>query len=217
MKVIVTGVTGMVGEGVMYACLNHSDISEVLIIGRRPYGETHPKLKEIIHADLYNITAIGAQLAGYDACYFCLGTTSVGKNEAEFTKTTYDLTISFAKTLVGVNPNMTFTYISGTGTDSTEKGKTMWARVKGKTENDLLKMGFKQAFMFRPGYLHPTGGLKNTLSYYKYITWLYPVVKALAPNTASTLNDLGLAMIQVTKKGYSKSVIEVKDINILAK
>ncbi len=217
MKVIITGVTGMVGEGVMNACLNHPDITKVLIIGRRPYGMQHPKLVELVHANLYDLTPIAAQLSGYDACYFCLGTTSVGKDEAEFTKTTHDLTISFAKTLVNVNPNMTFTYISGVGTDSTEKGKTMWARVKGKTENDLLKMGFKQAFMFRPGYLHPTIGLKNTLSYYKYITWIFPIVKTLAPNYASTLNDLGLAMINVTKGGYSKPIIEVKDINALAK
>jgi uncharacterized protein YbjT (DUF2867 family) len=217
MKVIVTGVTGMVGEGVMHACLNHADISEVLIVGRRPYGSTHPKLKELVHADLYNLAPVANQLAGYDACYFCLGTTSVGKNEAEFTKTTYDLTLSFAKTLVSVNTNMTFTYISGTGTDSSEKGSTMWARVKGRTENDLLKLPFKQAFMFRPGYLHPTKGLKNTLPYYKYITWLYPVFKLLLPNLVSLLNDLGLAMINVTQKGYDKSIIEVKDINFLAK
>jgi uncharacterized protein YbjT (DUF2867 family) len=163
------------------------------------------------------LTPIAAQLSDYDACYFCLGTTSVGKNEDEFTKTTHDLTISFAKTLARINSNMTFTYISGVGTDSTEEGKTMWARVKGKTENDLLKMGFKQAFMFRPGYLHPTKGLKNTLPYYKYITWMFPIVKTLAPNYASTLNDLGLAMINVTKRGYSKPIIEVKDINALAK
>ncbi len=217
MKVIVTGVTGMVGEGVMHACLNHADITEVLIVGRRPYGGTHPKLKELVHSDLYNIEPVANQLTGYDACYFCLGTTSVGKNEEEFTKTTYDLTLSFAKILVSVNPNMTFTYISGTGTDSTEKGKTMWARVKGRTENDLLKLPFKQAFMFRPGYLHPTKGLKNTLPYYKYITWLYPVFKVLFPNMVSALNDLGLAMINVTQKGYTKSIIEVKDINNLAK
>lgn len=217
MKVIITGVTGMVGEGVMNACLNHPDITKVLIIGRRPYGMQHPKLIELVHANLYDLTPIAAQLSGYDACYFCLGTTSVGKDEAEFTKTTHDLTISFARTLVNVNPNMTFTYISGVGTDSTEKGTTMWARVKGKTENDLLKMGFKQAFMFRPGYLHPTIGLKNTLPYYKYITWMFPIVKTLAPNYASTLNDLGLAMINVTKGGYSKPIIEVKDINALAK
>jgi uncharacterized protein YbjT (DUF2867 family) len=217
MKVIVTGVTGMVGEGVMHACLNHADITEVLIVGRRPYGGSHPKLKELVHADLYNMAPVANQLAGYDACYFCLGTTSVGKNEEEFTKTTYDLTLSFAKTLVSVNPNMTFTYISGSGTDSSEKGSTMWARVKGKTENDLLKLPFKQAYMFRPGYLHPTKGLKNTLPYYKYITWLYPVFKLLLPNMVSLLNDLGLAMIHVTQKGYSKSIIEVKDINILGK
>jgi uncharacterized protein YbjT (DUF2867 family) len=217
MRVIVTGVTGMVGEGVMHACLNHADITEVLIVGRRPYDGTHPKLKELVHSDLYNMALVANQLAGYDACYFCLGTTSVGKNEAEFTKTTYDLTLSFAKTLVSVNPNMTFTYISGSGTDSSEKGSTMWARVKGKTENDLLKLPFKQAYMFRPGYLHPTKGLKNTLPYYKYITWLYPVFKLLLPNMVSLLNDLGLAMIHATQKGYTKPIIEVKDINILAK
>lgn len=213
MKVIITGTTGMVGEGVMDVCLRNNDVSEVLIIGRRASGHTHPKLKEIVHENLYDISAIASQLANYDACYFCLGTTSVGKNEEEFTKTTYDLTLSFAKTLHAANSKMTFTYISGTGTDSSEKGRTMWARVKGKTENDLISLGFKQAFMFRPGYLHPIKGLKNTLSYYKYITWMYPILKVVAPNIGSTLQDLGLAMIAVSKNGFEKSVLEVKDIN----
>jgi hypothetical protein len=201
----------------MNVCLNHIDISEVLIIGRRASGHTHPKLKEMVHENLYDISLIASQLASYDACYFCLGTTSVGKNEAEFSKTTYDLTLAFAKNLVAVNSNMTFTYISGTGTDSSEKGKTMWARVKGKTENDLIALGFRQAFMFRPGYLHPIKGLKNTLPYYKYITWMYPIFKIILPNMVSRLQDLGLAMILVSQNGYPKSILEVRDINALGK
>jgi uncharacterized protein YbjT (DUF2867 family) len=215
MKVIITGATGMVGEGVMDACLKDQDISEVLLVGRKASGHSHAKLKEIVQENLYDISTITSQLANYDACFFCLGTTSMGKNETEFTKVTYDLTMSFAQTLVKANPNMTFTYISGSGTDSSEKGSTMWARVKGKTENDLMKLGFKQAFMFRPGYLHPTPGLKNTLPYYKYITWLYPIVNVLASKYVSTLAELGLAKIHVVKHGAPKNVLEVQDFKAL--
>ncbi|RYD86662.1 MAG: NAD-dependent epimerase/dehydratase family protein, partial [Sphingobacteriales bacterium] len=168
LKVIVTGATGMVGEGVMHECLLHPDIAEVLIIKRRPAGFNHPKLKEIIHADLADISSLESQLTGYDACYFCAGVTSLGKNEEEYTKLTYDLTIGFAKTLAKVDPDMTFCYVSGTSTDSTEKGSVMWARVKGKTENDLAKLPFKKVYNFRPGFMKPTPGLKNTLGLYKY-------------------------------------------------
>jgi len=216
LRAIITGVTGMVGEGVLHETLNHPDTEAVLILGRRPYGLKHPKLKELVHDDLYNLSSIEDQLKGYNACFFCLGTTSVGKKEPEYTKITYTLTMHVATTLSRLNSDMTFCYVSGGGTDSTEKGRSMWARVKGKTENDLMKLPFKAVYNFRPGYMHPTKGLKNTLSGYKYLSWMYPAFKVFFPNYVSTLKDLGDAMINATLKGYNKNIIEVKDIHVLA-
>lgn len=216
-KVIITGATGMVGEGVLHECLQHPTISEVLIVNRKPFGATHPKLKEIIHADFFGIASIEDQLKGYDACFFCLGVSSVGMKEPEYYKLTYTLTLNFAETLARINPNMIFEYISGASTDSTEKGSSMWARVKGKTENDLAKLPFKHVFNFRPGYMHPTPGLRNTNKYYKYITWMYPILKVIFPDRVSTLQEMGLAMINAALLGYEKQVLEVKDIKELAK
>jgi uncharacterized protein YbjT (DUF2867 family) len=216
-KVIITGVTGMVGEGVLHECLQHDAIEQILVINRKPCGVQHQKLKEIIHTDFFDLTPVANHLGGYDACFFCLGVSSVGMKENEFYRLTYTLTMNFAKTLAAQNSNMIFCYISGAGTDSSEKGRMMWARVKGKTENDLSKLSFKKMYAFRPGYMHPTKGLKNTLKAYKYLSWLYPVFKVIFPNRVSTLKELGLAMIQVALKGYPKNIIEVKDILILAK
>lgn len=216
LRVIVTGASGMVGEGVLHECLQHNIISEVLVIGRTPCGITHPKLKEVIHKNFFDVTAIESQLAGYDACLFCLGVTSLGKKEAEYFDLTYTLTITFAETLVKHNANMVFCYVSGAHTDSTEKGRVMWARVKGKTENELLKMPFKKAYMFRPGFLHPTKGLQHAHKFYAYIKWMYPILKAVVPNTVSTLAQLGQAMINVLLQGYEKPILEVSDINKLA-
>jgi hypothetical protein len=215
-KAIVTGVTGMVGEGVLHECLQHPDVESVLIINRKPSGITHPKLKEIVHPDFFDISPIESQLSGYNACYFCLGVSSVGMKEPEYTKMTYTLTMHVAEALSRQNPDMTFCYVSGASTDSTEKGKSMWARVKGKTENDLMKLPFAQVFAFRPGYLHPTPGLKNTLPLYKFIGWLYPILKKLYPKTGTLLSELGLAMINVTKFGYDKKILEVGDIETVA-
>jgi len=215
-RAIITGATGMVGEGVLHECLNNPMVETVLVINRRPCGVTHPKLKEIIHADFYDITPIQQQLSGYNACYFCLGVSSVGMKEPEYTKVTYTLTMGIATVLSKVNTQMTFIYVSGAGTDSTEKGRMMWARVKGKTENDLMKLPFKQVYAFRPGYMHPTPGLKNVPRLVKYLTWLYPIFKVLTPNSVSTLAAVGVAMIHVTLYGYNKQVIEVKDIHILS-
>lgn len=215
-RAIVTGATGMVGEGVLHECLHHEDVEEVLVLTRKPTGLSHPKLREIVHSDFYNLTAIEGQLKNYSACFFCLGVTSVGKNENDYRHLTYDLTMHVAQTLVKHNPDMTFCYISGAGTDSSEKGRSMWARVKGKTENDLMRLPFKAAYMFRPGYLHPTGGLKNTLKFYAAVTWLYPVFRSLLPKYVSTLRELGLAMINSVLKGYEKRILEVKDIVLLA-
>lgn len=217
LRVIVTGASGMVGEGVMHECLNHPDVEKVLVIGRKPCGTTHPKLTEVIHKDFFDLDPIAEQLTGYNACYFCLGVSSVGMKEPEYKKLTYDLTLHAAGLLAKLNPEMTFCYVSGTATDSTEKGKSMWARVKGKTENDLLKLPFRQAFMFRPGYMHPTPGLRNALKYYKYIGWMYPFLKAVFPGSVSTLAELGQAMLGVTLKGYDKKVLEVSDIKEVVK
>lgn len=206
----------MVGEGVLHECLNHHDVEEVLIINRRASGFTHDKLKEILHQDFENIDSLKNHLTGYDACFFCLGVSSIGMNEATFKKLTYDLTLGFAKTLVTINSEMTFTYVSGVGTDSTAQGNTMWARVKGKTENDLLNLGFKEAYMFRPGYLQPTKGLQNTLKYYHYIGWMYPVLRSLFPKHVCKLSELGKAMLRVVSKPPQKKLIEVKDIVNLA-
>lgn len=215
-KVILTGATGMVGEGVLNNCLQNDKVEEVLIINRKPSGLTHPKLKEIIHLDFFNLAPVADQLAGYDACFFCLGVSSVGMKENEYYRLTYTLTMHVAETLVSRNDDMTFCYISGAGTDSSEKGRMMWGRVKGKTENDLLKLPFKKVYNFRPGILQPTGGLKNTLKFYNYLGWLLPVIRFVAPNYISTLQELGEAMINAVTKGYPKQIIEVKDIHILA-
>jgi hypothetical protein len=216
-KVIVTGASGMVGEGVLLACLQREDVDSVLVVGRRPCGTTHPKLKEILHNDFFDLSAIENQLAGYDACLFCLGVSSVGMKEDEYYKLTYLLTTNFAQTLVNRNSSMTFCYISSASTDSTEKGRMMWARVKGKTENDLMKMNFKRAYNFRPGALEATKGQKNTLSIYKYLSWLIPVMRLLAPKSICKLEDLGNAMVNAVTKGYEKQILEVPDILALAK
>lgn len=215
-RAIITGATGMVGEGVLHECLLHPDVEKVLVIGRKTCGVGHSKLTELLVPDFYDLSAFESQLAGYNACFFCLGTSSLGMSEPDFYKVTYTLTMSVAQTLSRLNPNMTFCYVSGTGTDSTEKGRTMWARVKGKTENDLIKLPFKQVYNFRPGYIHPTEGLKNTLSYYKYLSWLYPVFRTLLPGLVVTLKQLGQAMINTVGNGNLKTVVEVKDIVALA-
>lgn len=215
-KAIITGTTGMVGEGVLHESLQHPEVSAVLVINRKPCGVSHPKLKEIIHGNFLDLSPIADQLSGYNACFFCLGVSSVGMKEAEYTRLTYDLTLHMAQTLAARNPDMTFCYVSGSGTDSSQQGRLMWARVKGKTENDLLKLPFKAAYMFRPGYIHPTKGLKNTLKGYKYIAPFYPLLRRLFPNSVTTLRQLGLAMIQAARVGYEKPVIECPEIAVLA-
>ncbi|WP_259014762.1 NAD-dependent epimerase/dehydratase family protein [Emticicia fluvialis] len=215
-NVIVTGATGMVGEGVLHECLLHKEVAQVLVINRKPCGVQHPKLKEIIHNDFHDFSAIESQLTGYNACFFCLGVSSVGMKEEQYYKLTYSLTIHVASTLAKLNPDMTFCYVSGSGTDSTEAGRLMWARVKGKTENDLAKLPFRQVFNFRPAAIEATRGLKNVLPYYKYFSWLFPVVKLFAPNAVVKLSEVGLAMINTVTKGYEKQILEVSDIKIRA-
>ena len=216
-KVIVTGASGMVGEGVLLTCLQREDVEIVLVVGRKPCGTTHPKLKEILHPDFFGLTPIESQLSNYDACLFCLGVSSVGMKEEAYYKMTYALTTNFAQTLVKRNPAMTFCYISGASTDSSEKGKLMWARVKGKTENDLMKMNFKRVYNFRPGGLEPVPGQKNTLRIYSYLGWLIPIMKFIAPNSICKLEELGNAMVNAVTQGYEKQILEVKDILALSK
>lgn len=205
----------MVGEGVLHECLSDSAISEVLVVGRRSCGVTHAKVTEIVVKDMFDLSALKGNMKGFDACFFCLGVSSVGMKEDEYTKLTYDLTLNFARQLSEQSPDVVFCYVSGTSTDSTEKGRLMWARVKGKTENDLLKL-FPRGYMFRPGYMHPTPGLKNGNKAYKYVSWLYPFFRHVL-GKGSTLAELGQAMIKSVTKGYDKKVLEVKDIIILAK
>ena len=216
LNVILTGATGMVGEGVLHECLNHPAVAEVLVLGRKSYNFSHPKLKEILHADFHNITSVADQLKGYDACFFCAGVSSVGKKEEEFFHLTYSLTLHVAETLAKQNNNMTFCYVSGAGTDSSEKGRLMWARVKGKTENNLTKLPFKQVYNFRPGIIESGTGMKNTIKLYNYFKWLIPVIKLISKNGVVSLKEIGLAMINATIKGYKKSILEVKDIKELA-
>jgi hypothetical protein len=215
-KAIITGVTGMVGEGVLHECLLHPEVESVLVINRKSCGVKHEKLKEIIHKDFFNLSSIKEQLAGYNACYFCAGVSSVGKKEEDYKRLTYDLTLSLANTLIKIygerSRTITFCYVSGVGTDSTEKGRSMWARVKGKTENDLLKLPFKAAYMFRPGFIKPTKGLQNAYKAYKFFTPFYPVFRKLFPKYVVTLEEIGRAMINVTLFGSERKVIECKDI-----
>ena len=215
-KAIITGSTGMVGEGVLHECLLSPEVESVLVINRRPCNVQHPKLKEIIHKDFYDFTMIKDELKGYNACFHCMGVTSVGKNEEEYHKLTYDITIALASLLSITNSGMTFCYVSGAATDSSEKGRSMWARVKGKTENKLIKLFAPKAYMFRPALIIPTPGLKNTYKMYKVMAPLIPVFKFLMPKYVCSLKEIGLAMINSVNKGYENSIIEVPDIIKLA-
>jgi hypothetical protein len=215
MKVIITGTTGMIGEGILLECLNLPQITEILSVSRKPTGITHPKLKEYIVADFLALHENDEMLKGYDACFYCAGISSVGISEADYKRITYDTTMHFAGCL-NPNPHMSFIYVSGGGTDSTEKGRMAWARIKGKTENDLMKLPFKQAFGYRIGFMIATHGQKRVLSYYKYFAWLIPLIKLALPNIISTMKQVALSMIYVSQNGYPRNVIYVKDIKTMA-
>ena len=217
MRAILLGSTGMVGEGVLLESLKHPDVESVLVIGRRSCNRRHPKLSEILHHDFFDYSAIENRLQGYNACFFCLGVSSVGMKEAEYTRITYDLTMQAATTLSRLNPAMTFCYVSGTGTDSTEQGRLMWARVKGKTENHLAQLPFKSVYSFRPGLMKPTKGQKNVSLLMKALGSTYPIWKTLSPKNVCKLEELGLAMIQAARVGYPKRIIENLDIAQLAR
>jgi uncharacterized protein YbjT (DUF2867 family) len=215
-KAIITGATGMVGEGVLLECLNHPDVERILVINRKPGGVSHPKLREIIHGDFFNLAPIESQLVGYNACFFCLGISSVGMREADYKRVTYDLTLNVGQLLARLNPNLTFCYVTGAGTDSSEQGRVAWARVKGATENALMRL-FKHAYMFRPAFMKATPGQKNIKSYYKLFAWIYPIGRALYPAGFCTLQEVGLAMINSVSRGYPKQILDVEDIAKLAK
>jgi uncharacterized protein YbjT (DUF2867 family) len=212
-KVIITGATGMVGEGVLFECLQNENVSEVLIINRRHYEYSHQKLKELIVPDFFQLNNFADDIKGYDACFFCAGVSSIGMKEDKYTHITYDTTLSFAKAVLAQNANMVFAYVSGSQTDSSEKGKMMWARVKGKTENDLMKLPFKGEYNFRPGIMLPFEGQKNWKSAYRFIA---KAIKLFVPKKILTLHEVGRAMINAVLIGYPKSILEIDDIKALA-
>ncbi len=220
MNVVIFGATGMVGAGVLLECFADPRVTSILVVTRSPTGRTHSKLREVLHADFFNYDTLRDDFAACDACFFCLGVTSIGMNEAQYTRVTYELTLAAARTMVQANPQMTLCFVSGVGTDSTERGRTMWARVKGKTENALLALGFKAAYMFRPGYIQPIGDVQSKTGWvqtaYDIARPLYPLINRLLPNNSTTTSNLGRAMIQVAATGYSKQVLYSSDFNTLA-
>jgi uncharacterized protein YbjT (DUF2867 family) len=217
MKAILFGATGMVGQGVLRECLLDAGIEKVLSVGRSPTGQQHAKLSEIIQSDFFDYTNIESQLGGYDACFFCLGVSSIGMSEERYRHLTYDLTMAAATALARLNPGMVFTYVTGAGTDSTEGGRVMWARIKGKTENDLLKLPFKAAYMFRPGGIQPLHGIQSKTGWVQAIyvatSPLLSLLNRVAPKYMTTTEQLGRAMIKVARDGFAKPVLESTDIN----
>jgi uncharacterized protein YbjT (DUF2867 family) len=217
MNVILFGATGMVGQGVLRECLLDPDVHQILSIVRKPSGQHDPKLRELVHADFFDYSAIEPDLTGFDACLFSLGVSSAGMPEAQYEHITYDLTLAAATTLAKLNPQMTFIYVSGAGTSTTERGRSMWARVKGKTENDLIKLPFRAAYMFRPGIIQPLHGIKSKTRVYQifYTAFkpIFPFVKSVFPNSLNTTEQVGRAMLQVAKHGFPRPILETKDIN----
>ena len=216
-KVIITGSSGMVGEGVLYECLSDPRVRSILVLNRKPSHLIHPKLTEIVLSDLSALSPFEQRFTGYTTCFYCVGTTSVGKTEPEYFETTYSLTMSIASKITSLNPGIVFCYLSAAGADTTEKGKSMWARVKGKTENDLKKISLGNFFVFRPFLLTPTKGLKKTHPFYRYISWLFPLSRLLYPKGFCTLRELALAMITVGVRGFPRTVITPPDMVKLVK
>ncbi len=220
MNVLLFGATGMVGQGILRECLLDQSVRHVITVGRSATGQQHPRLRELVAHDLYDVSSIEQQVTGFDACFFALGTSAAGKSEASYTRVSYDLTLAVARTLLRLNPAMTFIYVSGMGTDSSERGRVMWARVKGRTENALLALGFKGAYMFRPGLIIPLHGIKSrTTAYrvlYTILSPLVPLIRAAFPNAVTTTERVGRAMLAVARRGYAKPVLETVDINSVA-
>jgi uncharacterized protein YbjT (DUF2867 family) len=220
MKVTLFGATGMVGQGVLRECLLDPQVEAVLTVGRKATGQSHAKLRELVHGDFTNFSAVEGELTGYDACFFCLGVSSAGMKEDAYRHVTYDFALAAATLLAKQNPGMTFIYVSGTSTDSSEKGRSMWARVKGATENALLRLPFKAAYMFRPGIIQPLHGIKSKAPLYRaaYLVMapLFPLVRAVMPKYLITTEQVGRAMLAVAKRGAEKKVLENPDIAALA-
>jgi uncharacterized protein YbjT (DUF2867 family) len=220
MKVILFGASGMVGQGALRECLRDPEIEAVLAIGRSPSGQRHPKLRELLQQDVTDLSLVERELAAYDACLFCLGVSAVGLSEQEYKRVTYDLTLQVAQTLERLNPKMTFVYVSGGGTDSTEKGYAMWARVKGATENALLAMPFERAYMLRPGFVRPLHGVAPKTPWYRAVSALigplYPALKRFLPSYVTTTEEIGQAMLEVLKRGFGERVLENRDIAAVA-
>jgi uncharacterized protein YbjT (DUF2867 family) len=217
MKIMIFGATGMIGQGVLRECLLDPGINGVLTVGRSATGQQHPKLKEIVVPDLFDLAAIEPGLRGYDACFFTLGVSAAGMSETAYTRLTYDLTLSVARTLLRLNPAMTFMYVTGMGTDSTERGRVMWARVKGRTENALLGLGFRAAYMFRPGAVQPLHGISSRTGWYRALYrvtgFMLPLLKKVFPHAITTTEQLGRKVIAVAREGYPKQILESRDIN----
>jgi uncharacterized protein YbjT (DUF2867 family) len=219
MKVLLFGATGMIGQGVLRECLLDPRVTQVVSILRRPSGQTHPRLKEILHEDFLDFSSIEGQLSGLDACCFCLGVTSAGLSGEAYGRITCDVTLAAAQLLSRLNPGMTFSYVSGAGTDSTERGRSMWARVKGRTENALLRLPFKAVYLFRPGVIRPLHGIQSRTRLYRILyallNPLFPLLGWIAPDSFTTTEQLGKAMIQAGLKGAPKTILENRDINRL--
>ena len=214
LKIIITGATGMVGEGVLFECLQRTDVSEILLLSRKHYELSHPKVKELLVKDFFSLDEHLNELSRYDACFFCAGISSIGMNEADYTRITYDTTLHVARCLSSVTKQMVFTYVSGQSTDSSEQGRMMWARVKGKTENDLMKLPFKGVYNFRPGYMHPFKNQRNVKPIFKFFGMIVPY---LLPSKTIHFSELATAMINACNKGYEKHILEIADIKALAK
>jgi uncharacterized protein YbjT (DUF2867 family) len=216
MRVILFGATGMVGAGVLHECLRDDRVQEVLAILRSTSGRSHPRLRELIRTDFLDYSDARETLRGYDACFFCLGVTAVGKTEEEYRRLTFDITMAAARMMAELNPGSTFCYVSGQGTDSSEKGRVMWARIKGKTENAILQLPLK-GYMLRPGYIQPLGGIRSKTRvyrlFYQLMAPVYPVLKRLTPNLVTTNETVGRAMISLAANGYEARILEVRDIN----
>ncbi|NGX99849.1 MAG: NAD-dependent epimerase/dehydratase family protein [Candidatus Afipia apatlaquensis] len=217
MRVLVFGATGMVGQGVLIECLRDPDVTEMLTVGRSATGQQHTKLRELVHKDFLDFSAIEKDITGYDACFFCLGVSSIGMDAERYRHLTYDITLAAARPLARLNPGMTFVYVTGAGTDSTEQGRVMWARVKGKTENDLLKLPFRAAYMFRPGAIQPLHGVRSKTAWvqalYVMTGPLLNFLHQVAPKYVTTTEELGRAMLSVAKRGYPRPILEMDDIH----
>ena len=221
MNVVIFGATGMVGQGVLRECVLDPGVDRVLVVGRHATGVRDPKVRDVVHGDLWNFAAIESELTGFDACFFCLGVSAVGMKEADYERVTYGITTAAAGTLARLNPQMTFIYVSGAGTDSSERGRMMWARVKGRTENAILRLPFKAAFAFRPGAIQPVHGVQSRTAWYRVMYSvtgpLLPVLRRLMPGAILTTEELGRAMLIVARHGASKPVLEARDINAIVR